>query len=135
MWKIYTCPTCAKDFFENKIFRQKWALFTTFHVELVGRILPIFIYFKEEIKFFFFLNFNYASVIKNERRRKRKKQMKEKKPKKKEKKKKKRKPCNINLLYIKHMILAIARLIRQTFLRTNDAPRYAALAYDANLKR
>jgi hypothetical protein len=46
---------------------------------LVGRILPIFIYFKEEIQYFFYFQiFNYTSVIKNERRRKRKKQKKEK---------------------------------------------------------
>jgi hypothetical protein len=36
---------------------------------------------------------------------------------------------------IRHMILTIARLICQTFLRTNDAPWYAAFAYGANLKR
>jgi hypothetical protein len=35
-------------------------------------------------------------------------------------------------IYIKHMILAIARFISQTFSRTNDAPRNAALAYGAN---
>jgi hypothetical protein len=50
--------------------------------------LPIFIYFKEEIQYFFYFQiFNYTSVIENERRRKRKKQKKEIKPKKKEKKK------------------------------------------------
>jgi hypothetical protein len=65
---------------------------------LVGRILPIFIYFKEEISIvFLFKFFNYTSVIKNERRRKEKSKRK-KRSKKRRKSKEKTKPCNTNLL-------------------------------------
>jgi uncharacterized ion transporter superfamily protein YfcC len=57
---------------------------------LVGRILPIFFYFKVNLLQYFSLIhiFNYTSVIKNERRRRKTKKQKKEKQKNKEQKKK-----------------------------------------------